>query len=146
MSARLLDVSLRGAAVLFGAMWLLAAGTKTWDVLPAYEFTARVVPPGGATVAALAATVAVETALGAGMVLGLLRGFVPTCLGLLAALGALWRVKVQHDGRIPCGCFSTFAETTVDEAIVRNVALAGVAAALAMVAFARDRSAQRGGS
>lgn len=138
-------LALRVASGLFGAMWLFAAAAKAADVLPAYEFTARVVPPGAATSAALGVAVALEAALGLGMLLGVLRGFVPTVLGLAAALAALWRVKTLHDGRVPCGCFSTFAEGTVDEAIVRNLVLAGIAAALALAAAASDRR-QRGGT
>jgi uncharacterized membrane protein len=129
--SRARDVAFTVASVLFGAMWLFAAAAKIAAPLTAYEFVARVVPPGLPAKTALVVAIAAETLLGAAMALravGAARGFSLSLLGLAVACVALVRVQMHAKvGEIvQCGCYGdAFAGTLVDE-LVRNGVMAGV--------------------
>jgi methylamine utilization protein MauE len=127
LSGRVLAVGV----FVFGAMWLLAAGTKIASPLPAFELASHAVPTGAPPKPLLAAVIAGETCLGAAMCLRAIRGLVPSLLALLAATGVVWYLKVQAEEElIPCGCFGKLFHTTLDGALLRNVVLVVVHAGL----------------
>jgi hypothetical protein len=138
VTPRALAALVRAGAALLGAMWLVAAVSKALAPEDAYEFAVRVTSPGAVAKAGLALVVGVEGALGAAMLLGAVRGLVPTALLLAAATGALLLVRAQSGGRVPCGCFVVGA--SVDEALVRNWVLLGATALLLIAAAAQRRA------
>lgn len=119
------------ASVLFGAMWLFAAATKIAAPLTAYEFVARVAPPGLPAKTALVVAIAAETLLGAAMTLravGAVRGYVLSLVGLAVACGALLQVRAHAKvGEIvQCGCYGDAFAGTLDDELIRNGVMAGV--------------------
>ncbi len=131
----------------FGVMWLVAAAAKIASPLEAYELAARVAPAGAASKASLATAVAAEAALGAAMILRVVRGFGLSLLGIAAASGVLLVARDAQSAFAPCGCFGDAFGTTVNDALVRNGVLAAVLAALLVVdASARRASEQTRGA
>lgn len=104
------------------ALWLVAAGAKLWEPLPAYELAAAAV--GGGTPAHLgfAAAVGLEVLLGVAIAARALRGLWSS-LALFAGWSlVLLRVRAEWGGTYSCGCFGD--TSTVDEALARNAFLA----------------------
>ncbi len=134
------DRALAVAGIAFGAMWLAAAAGKVASPLDAYEFTARIVPPGGGAKLALAAAVAGEAALGAAMALRAIRGFWASLAALGIATAALLVVRARAGALVPCGCFGPALGDTIDAALVRNGVLAGVLVALLLLQALGGRS------
>ena len=134
MSGRAAAITLRVAAALFGAMWIVAAISTLLAPATAYEFTVRLVGTSVAATPALTVWVALEAGLGAGMLLGALRGYVPTAAMLVAASTALLIVKSRYNGQVRCGCMGLMADESVDQSLVRNAVLIAVVVALALLA------------
>lgn len=128
-----------GASVLFGAMWLFAAGAKAWVPLPAYEFIGYAVPPGMVAKLAIVGAVAAEALLGASMILRATRGFGWSLAMLAGAVGVLFWVRAAAGGEAPCGCYSNAFETRIDDELVRDGVVAAVHAGLVFW----QRAAQR---
>jgi hypothetical protein len=125
------------AGVLFGAMWLLAAGAKAMSPWLAYEFAARAVPEGVPTKPSLALVVAGEAFLGAAMCLRAVRSLAWSLAGLLAMTAMLVALTSAGPAElIQCGCFGPlFGTPTLAGAIVRNAVL--IAAHVALMLWAR---------
>ena len=119
---------LAAASLAFGAMWLVAAGTKVVQPLPAYEFVSMLLGAHGGFLpkAVLVAEVLLEALLGACMVLFVVRGLWVTLGGLALVSAALVVVRQVFTGEVPCGCFPALLETSVDGALVRNGVLGGL--------------------
>jgi len=131
--SRARDVSFAAASVLFGAMWLLAAGAKVWTPLPAYEFLARAVPAGPAAKAVFVAGVAAESLLGALMVLRAIapaRAFAATLAGLALASALLVVVRSKAGGQLQCGCYGHVLFSSIDGELTLNAALTAILVAL----------------
>jgi hypothetical protein len=124
------DRVLAVARVVFGAMWLVAAVAKIAKPTAAFQLVSRVAPPGVSPKLLLAAAIAAETYLGASMCLRAVRGFGWSLAGIAVASGALLAVRWQMGNSFPCGCFGMLLGTTVDEALLRNAAVAAVHVAL----------------
>ena len=125
-------------------MWIVAAASKATDPASAYEFAARVTGGGAAAKALVSSVAAGEALLGTAMILGALRGFVPTLAGLAVATASLLHVKATFGGAVRCGCLALLADSSVDQAIRRNGWLAAVTVALLVldvVSRRRDRGA-----
>jgi hypothetical protein len=129
------------AGVAFGAFWLAAAAAKLARPAAAYELAARAVPPGVSGKALVAAVVGLEAALGAAMCLRAVRGLGPSLAALAALSAALLAVRVGSGPAFPCGCFGNLLGRTVDEALLRNAALAAVHVALLVGARRRPNPA-----
>lgn len=134
-----LAAALRVAAAAFGAMWLVAAITKTAAVADAYEFAALATGGGPPAKAVFIAWTALEAGLGTAMLLGAFRGFLATAVTLGAATAALVRVRDQFGGDVRCRCFAAVSGASVDEAIARNVWLLGAALVCAALAWFTSR-------
>lgn len=139
--SRARDAVFAGASVVFGATWLFAAAAKIVWPLTAYEFTARVVPPGAAAKSALIVAIAAEALLGAAMTLralGAVRGFLLSLVGLGVASGALFHVKshAKVGEIVQCGCYGDAFGATLDGELVRNGVAAGALVVLLAWAFA----------
>lgn len=143
---RLLGGVLRVVSAAFGVLWLLAAASKAISPQDPYEFTARVLPAGPVAATALAALAATEAGLGVLMLTGRIRGFVPTLVVLGGFTGVLLWTQHRIGGRIPCGCFSTFAASSVEDALSRNYGLLGIAAAGFALSVVLRRGAARAGA
>jgi hypothetical protein len=128
---------LPAASVLFGAMWLAAAGAKVSSPLVAYELVAHVVPVGPGARAALAAAVLAEVVVGVSMVTLAVRGFWASLVGLVVASGFLLVVRASASELVPCGCFGDLLGTTLDGALVRNAVLG--AAHFGLILWSRDK-------
>ncbi len=129
--SRARDGVFAAASVVFGATWLFAASMKLYAPTTAYEFAARVVPPGVVTKAVFVAVVAGETWLGASMALRALdavRGFALSLAGLAVACGALLLVRshAKVGEIIQCGCYGDALRGSLDDELVRNAVMAGV--------------------
>jgi hypothetical protein len=118
-------------------MWLFAAAAKIASPLASYELVARVAGPGGSTKALLAVAVAAEAALGAAMVLRVLRGFAVSLAGLAVASAVLVGVVWKDGELVPCGCFGDALGATAGESLVRNGVLG--AAHVALILWGRRR-------
>jgi methylamine utilization protein MauE len=124
--------ALASAALLVCLLWGIAAVGKLRDPLAAYELIALNVGPGALARAMLAAIVAAETLLAVWIALGLsaARGLAVS-LGALAGLTVVLLVAQERvGGAVPCGCLPSGLDSTVEDAIVRNLVLMGVVAAL----------------
>lgn len=132
---------LRAASIAFGVMFVAAAVSKMLQPLEPYEFSARLVGFGAPAAAVLAATAAVEAALGVAMIAGVVRGFVPTFVLLAVATAGLVHVKANFGGLAPCGCFTVFLPSSVEDSIVRNAVLLPIAALCAAAALIVNRRA-----
>lgn len=139
MSARALDVLLRAAAVLLGAMWIVAAASTLHAPADAFEFTVRTVGTAVVAKPVLTAWVALEAGLGVAMAAGALRGFLPTAALLGVATAALALVKSRYNGTVKCGCMGLVADESVDQSLARNGVLLAVVAALAAAAWITSR-------
>lgn len=128
MSA-LRDRVLLVAGIAFGAMWLLAAGSKLQAPLAAFELTTRAVPYAAARLT-LAAVIGAEVLVGTAMVLRALRGLWMSLAGLAVASAALLYVRSTAGELVPCGCFGKMFGTTIDDALRNNAVLAAVHVAL----------------
>jgi len=118
------------ASVVFGAMWLFAAGAKLVSPTAAYEFAGRVVPAGHAAKAALIVVITAETLLGAAMVLravGAVRGFLASIVLLGVACGALHHVEshAKVGEEIQCGCYGDAFAGSLSRELGRNAWMAG---------------------
>jgi len=118
-------------------MWLLAAAGKIASPLAPYELIARVAPAGAPSKALLAAAVAGEAALGAAMLLRVVRGFELSLAALATASGVLFAVLSSDGELVPCACFGDAFGTTVKESLVHNAVLA--AALVALILWSRRR-------
>jgi hypothetical protein len=119
-------------------MWLVAAAAKLMWPLPTYEFGARALGAGATTKALLATAVAVEAALGAAMLLRVVRGFAPS-LAWLGVLFAVLLVVYSKDGAlVPCSCFGE-STATVGQMLVVDPILA--AALVALILWGKRREA-----
>jgi len=139
MNARRTEAAVRVGCALLGLMWIVAAASKALRPEDAYEFTARVVSGGIAAKAVVTLVAAGEALLGVTMLLGAVRGLVATAIGLGAATAALAWVRSTAGGKVHCGCLALLADSSVDQALVRNAwVLAGVFA-LGVLAFVTRR-------
>lgn len=128
--SRVRDAVFVVASVLFGAMWLFAAGAKAWAPLPAYEFIGYAVPLGVTAKLTVVGAVAAEALLGASMILRATRGFGWSLAMLAGTVGVLFWVRTAAGGEAPCGCYSNAFETRIDDELVRDGMIAAVHAAL----------------
>jgi hypothetical protein len=131
--SRARDVSFAAASVVFGAMWLFAAGAKVAAPLPAYEFLSRALPPGPVAKSVFVAAVAAESLLGALMLLRAIapmRGFALTLAGLAAASGMLLFVRSKADGLLQCGCYGHVFFSSIDGELVLDASMAAILIAL----------------
>lgn len=135
------DRVLAASGVLFGAMWLVAAGAKIASPLAAWQFAVHAVPPGLPSKPVLAAVVGGEVLLGAAMCLRALRGLSWSLAGLLAMSATLLAIQAFDPSELlQCGCFGKlFGTPTIGGALVRNATL--IAAHLALIVWARRRAA-----
>lgn len=135
---------LRATSIAFGLMWLVASVSKAVAPLEPWEFASRATGTGGQATGWLAlslgAAAGIEAALGVAMILGAVRGFFASAVMLAVATAALLKVRHDHGGVIPCGCFSAFATSSVDGALTRNYVLIAVAVAAAVAVLMRDRA------
>jgi hypothetical protein len=128
--SRVRDAVFVVASVLFGAMWLFAAGAKAWAPLPAYEFVGYAVPLGIVAKLAIVGAVGAEALLGAAMILRATRGFGWSLAMLVGTVGVLFWVRAAAGGEAPCGCYSNAFETRIDDELVRDGVIAAVHAGL----------------
>lgn len=128
--SRVRDAVCLGASVLFGAMWLFAAGAKAWAPLPAYEFIGYAVPLGITAKLTVVGAVAAEALLGAAMILRAARGFGWSLAMLVCTVAVLFWVRAAAGGEAPCGCYSNAFETRIDDELVRDGVIAAVHAGL----------------
>lgn len=135
---------LRAASIAFGLMWLVASISKAVAPLEPWEFASRAAGTSGRAAPWLAlslgAAAGIEAALGVAMILGAVRGFIASAAMLGIATAALLKVRHDHGGVVPCGCFSAFATSSVDGALTRNYVLIVVAVAAAVAMLMRDRA------
>lgn len=135
---------LRAGAIALGLMWVVAAVSKTVAPLEPWEFAIRTLGTKGEAPAwlalALGTAAGIEVALGVAMILGAVRGFLLSSVMLAVATVALLKVRHDHGGVIPCGCFSVFATSSVEGAIVRNAVLIALTVVFAIAAILRRRA------
>lgn len=142
MRAGAIGFTVRVGAAVLGAMWLVAAASKAADPGSAFEYAARVAGGGTPPKVLATATAAAEAFLGTAMLLGALRGFVPTLAVLAAATASLLHVRATFGGSVKCGCLALLADSSVDQAIRRNGWLAAVTAALLVLDVVSRRRAR----
>ncbi len=139
MSERLRGSVTTAAIYALGFFWAAAAAAKLLDPLGTYEFGLRVVGPGTAAKAGVVVTVFIEALLGMAMLLRIVRGLALSLAGLAVGTASLLVARASQGGEVPCGCFPLLADTTIDQALVRNAAIAAaVVALLVWNAVARD--------
>jgi hypothetical protein len=142
--SRARDRTFAVASVLFGANWLFAAVAKVWTPLPAYEFTARAVPPGIVAKSLFVAAVAAEALLGSLMLLRAIspmRGFAVSLAGLAAAAAMLLHVRSKAGGLLQCGCYGHVFFSSIDGELALDAVMAAILVALLVWGFAtRARS------
>lgn len=135
---------LRATSIAFGLMWLVASVSKAVSPLEPWEFASRAAGTAGGSVPWLAlslgAAAGIEAALGVAMILGAVRGFIASAVMLGVATAVLLKVRHDHGGVVPCGCFSAFATSSVNGALVRNHVLILIAVAAAIEVLLRDRA------
>lgn len=126
------DRVLAVSGVVFGLMWLVAAGAKVLAPIAAYQFATHAVPPGVPAKPALAVVVGAEALLGAAMCLRAVRGLGWSLAGLAAMSVTILVLRAGDPVELlQCGCFgSLFGTQTLEGALVRNAALIAVHVAL----------------
>lgn len=127
------DRALAFSCIVFGAMWLVAAGAKIAKASATFELLSRAVPPGLPPKPVIAVVIAAEAFLGTAMCLRAVRGLGWSLAGLALTSVALAYMRSQTGELFRCGCFGELLGTTIAGALLRNAVIAAIHVALIAV-------------